>query len=179
MLAVVSGNQMLNFNNIGSVKGNHQKLTFAGNNYLDRPSFRLPKSANGRNLQIKGRIHSQSDSGVIYAHGDHQNGYAVYMSKGHLAFTTCVNGKNQTITTDAALTKAVDFEAGWNHKGTMVLKINKKLVGRHIEVGVLSMEPGESIQIGGDARIPVASYDSPNGFSGTIENLTTKHPTGS
>lgn len=179
MLAVVSGNQMLNFNNVGGVKGNHQKLTFVGNNYLCLPSFRLPKIAKGRNLQIKGRIHSQSDSGVIYAHGDHHNGYAIYMSKGHLAFTTCVNGKNKTITTDAALTQAVDFEAGWNNKGTMLLKINKKLVGRPIEVGVLTEEPVESIQIGGDAGIPVGPYDSPNGFSGTIENLTTKYPIGS
>lgn len=61
----------------------------------------------------------------------------------------------------------------------MVLKINKKLVGKPIEVGVLTVEPVESIQIGGDAGIPVGPYDSPNNFSGTIENLTTKHPIGS
>ncbi|HIG31279.1 MAG TPA: hypothetical protein EYQ50_27130 [Verrucomicrobiales bacterium] len=179
MIAVVAGNQMLNFNNRGDVKGNHQKLTFDGSNFLDLSAFRLPKIAGGRNLQIKGRIHSQSKNGVIYAHGDHQNGYAVYLSNGHLTFDTCIDGNRHTITSDTPIPQGVNFEASWNNKGAMLLKINKKLVGKPKQVGVLTIEPVGSIQIGGDAGIPVGPYNSPNGFFGTIENLTSKHPIGS
>lgn len=179
MIAVVSGNQMLNFNNVGGVKGNHQKLKFNGSNFLDLPAFRLPKIARGRNLQIKGRIHSQSTSGVIYAHGDNKNGYAVYLSNGHLTFDTCIDGKRETIASDAPITQAVNFEANWSSKGTMLLKIDKKLVGKPQQVGVLTVEPTGTIQVGGDTGIPVGLYKSPNGFLGTIENLTSKHPIGS
>ena len=39
-------------------------------------------------------------------------------------------------------------------------------------------EPGDSIQIGADLTQPVGNYHTPNHFSGIIENLTFKYPTG-
>ena len=101
------------------------------------------------------------------------------MSNGHLTFDTCIDGKRETIASDAPITQAVNFEANWSSKGTMLLKIDKKLVGKPQQVGVLTVEPTGTIQIGGDTGIPVGPYKSPNGFLGTIENLTTKHPIGS
>ncbi|HIO02601.1 MAG TPA: hypothetical protein EYN14_11685 [Alphaproteobacteria bacterium] len=179
MIAVVAGNQMLNFNNVGGVIGNHKKLTFDGSNFLDLPTFRLPKIAGGRNLQIKGRITPRSNHGVIFAHGDHVNGYAIYMSQGLLCFATCVNGEREVVASTAPITQTVDFEANWNNKGAMLLKINKMLVSKPKTVQLLSVEPTESIQIGGDAGQQVGDYKSSKGFSGIIENLTFKYPIGS
>jgi|TARA_B100001146_G_C15900424_1_gene314263 hypothetical protein len=179
MIAVVAGNQMLNFNNVGGVNGNHKKLTFDGSNFLDLPTFRLPKIAGGRNLQIKGRITPRSNHGVIFAHGDHVNGYAIYMSQGLLCFATCVNGEREVVASTAPITQTVDFEANWNNKGAMLLKINKMLVSKPKMVQLLSVEPTESIQIGGDAGQQVGDYKSSKGFSGIIENLTFKYPIGS
>ena len=116
---------------------------------------------------------------MIFAHGDHVNGYAIYMSQGLLCFATCVNGEREVVASTAPITQTVDFEANWNNKGAMLLKINKMLVSKPKMVQLLSVEPTESIQIGGDAGQQVGDYKSSKGFSGIIENLTFKYPIGS
>ena len=77
----------------------------------------------------------------------------------------------------AAITGSTHFEANWNPNGEMFLKVNNKLVGKE-QAGILHHEPGDSIQIGADLIQPVGDYDTPNYFSGTIENLTFKYPNG-
>jgi hypothetical protein len=53
------------------------------------------------------------------------------------------------------------------------------LVSKPKMVQLLSVEPTESIQIGGDAGQQVGDYKSSKRFSGIIENLTFKYPIGS
>ena len=176
-IAILASNQLLRFVNHG-VKGDTASLQLDGNSWLDLPAFRAPKVAGGRSLQIKGTIGSNSPSGVILAHGGNRAGYSVYLNDGHLCFATCVNKKRTVIRSSAAVTGSTNFEANWNSKGEMFLKVNGKLAGKS-EAGIIQHEPGDSVQIGADLIQPVGNYSTPNHFSGTIENLTFKYPNGS
>lgn len=175
-LAILASNQLLRFMNHG-VKGDTASFELDGKSWLDLPSFRAPKVAGGRSLQIKGDIRPSSRSGVILAHGDNQDGYSVYLDQGHLCFVTCANKIRTVVRSPEAITGSANFEANWNSAGAMFLKVNGKLVGK-AEAGIIQHEPGDSIQIGADLIQPVGDYNTPNYFSGIIENLTFKYPNG-
>lgn len=175
-IAILASNQLLRFVNHGVV-GDTASLQLDGSSWLDLPAFRAPKIAEGRSLQIKGTIRSNSPSGVVFAHGGNQAGYSVYLDEGHLCFAACVNKKRTVVRSSDAITGSSSFEANWNSKGAMFLKVNGKLAGKE-EAGIIPHEPGDSIQIGADLNQPVGKYGTPNHFSGIIENLTFKYPNG-
>jgi arylsulfatase A-like enzyme len=175
-IAILASNQLLRFVNHG-VKGDTASLQLDGNSWLDLPAFRAPKVAGGRSLQIKGTIRANSPSGVVLAHGGNRAGYSVYLQEGFLCFATCVNNKRTVIRSSAAITGSASFEANWHSRGEAFLKVNGKLVGKE-QVGIIHQEPGDSIQIGADLIQGVGDYNTPNHFSGIIENLTFKYPNG-
>lgn len=175
-IAILASNQLLRFENHDAL-GDTGAIELDGESWLDLPVFRAPKVAGGRSLQIKGSLHSDSPSGVIFAHGDGRSGYSVYLHDSHLCFALCVNGKRTVIRSADTVTGAVDFEANWNSKGEAFLKVNHKLVEK-ANVGVMQAEPSDSIQIGADMGQPVGDYKTPNHFTGKIENLTFKYPNG-
>ncbi len=176
-VAILTANrQLLRFVNQGA-EGDGASLQFDGNSSLNLPSFRAPKVAGGRSLQIKGTVNSKTPNGVIFAHGSNQNGYSVYLDEGHLCFVACANRKRTVVRSPEKIEGAAEFEANWNSKGEVFLKVNSKLVER-AEAGIIREEPTESIQIGADTGEPVGDYRSPNYFSGSIENFTFKYPNG-
>ena len=175
-IAILASNQLLRFVNHG-VKGDTASLELNGNSWLDLPAFRAPKVAGGRSLLIKGTIQSSSPSGVILAHGGHQDGYSVYLDESHLCFVACTSSKRSVVRSSVPITGSTDFEANWNANGEMFLKVNGKLVGK-AKAGIIQHEPGDSIQIGADLIQPVGDYKTPNHFSGNIEGLTFKYPNG-
>ena len=120
---------------------------------------------------------SNSEKPNILAHGGSRSGYSVYLDEGHLCFVACVNKKRTVVRCSAAITGAASFEANWNSKGEVFLKVNGKLVEKS-EAGIIHHEPSDSIQIGADLIQPVGNYKTPNHFSGTIEDLTFKYPNG-
>ena len=176
VIAILASNQLLRFVNHG-VKGDTDSLQLDGKSWLDLPPFRAPKVAGGRSLQIKGTIRPASPSGVVLAHGGNRAGYSVYLDEGHLCFAACVNKTRTVIRSSSAITGSASFEANWNSRGELFLKVNGKLVGK-AEPGIIQHEPGDSIQIGADLIQPVGNYDVPNYFAGMIENLTFRYPNG-
>jgi hypothetical protein len=175
-VAILASNQLLRFVNHG-VEANTSSLQLDGKSWLELPTFRAPKVAGGRSLQIKGGIDPTSPSGVILAHGGDRAGYSVYLDEDHLCFAACVNKKRTVIRSSSGITDSASFEANWNSNGEVFLKVNGKLV-RKAKAGIIQHEPGDSIQIGADLNQPVGNYKTPNHFSGTIENLTFKYPNG-
>ncbi|MEM8669016.1 MAG: sulfatase-like hydrolase/transferase [Planctomycetota bacterium] len=175
-IAILSSNQLLRFVNYG-VEGDTDSLHLDGESYLDLPSFRVPRVAGGRSLQIKGTLRPSASSGVVFAHGDRQSGYSVYLDNGHLCFATCVNGNRNVIMSPDAIATTASFEANWNSNGDVFLKVNGKLAGK-TQPGILLGEPNDSIQIGADLVESVGKYTGPNYFRGTIENLTFRYPNG-
>ncbi|MCH8216542.1 MAG: sulfatase-like hydrolase/transferase [Planctomycetes bacterium] len=177
-IAVLTSNQLLRFANHG-VQGDTHSMRFDGNAWLDLPSFRAPRIAGGRSLQIKGTIQPESASGVIFAHGGNREGYSLYLEGGALKFTACVGGSRETVTSPMSVTEPIDFEASWKASGEMTLKINRKLVAKAKTAELMHQEPSDSIQIGADLNSPVGDYKTPNAFTGTIKDLTFRYPNGS
>ena len=175
-IAILASNQLLRFVNHG-VNGDNISLDLDGKSWLDLPAFRAPKVAGGRSLQIKGTIRPASPSGVIFAHGGNRAGYSVYLDEYQLCFAACVNSKRTVVRSSVMIIDSASFEANWNSNGELFLKMNGKLVGK-AAVGIIHHEPGDSIQIGADMIQPVGNYKTPNYFSGTIENLNFKYPSG-
>lgn len=175
-ISILASNQLLRFVNHG-VEGSAESLSLNGKSLIDLPPFRAPKVAGGRSLQIKGTIRTDSPSGVIFAHGDNQAGYAVYVAQGRLCFAACVKKKRTVVRSSSKVIGLTRFEANWNPKGEVFFKVNGKLVGKAAP-GIMQLEPSDSIQIGADLNQPVGDYNVPNHFSGTIENLTFKYPNG-
>jgi len=175
-IAILASNQLLRFVNHG-VKGDAASLHFDGKSSLDLPSFRAPKIAGGRSLQVKGTIRPNAQSGVVFAHGDERNGYCVYLEKGRLCIATTANEKCIVVRPATEISDSASFEANWRADGEMFLKVNGKLVGK-AKAEMMQDEPKDSVQIGADFNEPVGIYKTPNHFSGVIENLTFKYPNG-
>ena len=85
--------------------------------------------------------------------------------------------KRTVVRSSAAVAGSTHFEANWNSKSEMLLKVNNKLVEK-AKTEVIQREPADSIQIGADLSQPVGNYNTPNHFTGIIENLTFKYPNG-
>ena len=176
-MAVWAGNQLLRFENHG-VKGDENSLRFNGKSWLDLPAFRAPNIAYGRNLQVNGIVHSDSDKGVIFAHGDRENGFSIYLKKRRPVLAVCVEGERKIIEGDESLAKGDALELKWNSNGEVFFKINKKLVGRTQTV-IIQEEPSDTIQVGADMGKAIGDYETPNLFKGTLEKLSFKYPNGS
>lgn len=168
--------QLLRFVNRG-VDGDAASLQLDGKSWLELPAFRAPRVAGGRSLQIKGRLRPSSPDGVIFAHGDDENGYSVYLDRGHLCVVACAGSERTLVRSPQTIAGSVAFEISWNPAGEMWLKVDGKQAGK-VNAGIMKQEPSESIQIGSDLGRPVGGYASPNPFTGTLENLTFKYPNG-
>ena len=175
-IAILTSNQLLRFVNHG-VEGDNSSLRFNGKSWLELPAFRAPKIAGERSLQVKGTIHSVNPNGVIFAHGDDENGYSVYLEQSHLCFAARVDKKRTVIRSTEALAESAEFEANWNPTGEMFLKVNGKLVGKD-QPGNMPGEPADSVQVGADIGGAVGNYETPNPFTGTLEDFTFKYPNG-
>ncbi len=175
-MAVWATNQLLRFDNHG-VKGDKDALQFNGKSWLDLPAYRAPNIAHGRTLQFTGAIDAKSDNGVIFAHGDRNNGYSIYLKNGRLALATCVKGQRNIIEADEALSGPVAVEMKWNASGDLLFKINKKLVGK-TKTEIIPIEPSDTIQIGADTGNAIGEYTAPNRFKGSISSLNFRYPTG-
>lgn len=175
-IAIPTGGQLLRFVNRG-VEGDAATLQLNGSSWLELPDFRAPKIAGGRALQIRGSIRAESTSGVIFAHGDDQDGYSVHLDQGHLCFTACAEGTRTVLRSENAISGATSFEANWTQGGDIMLTVNGEFVGNE-KAGTIHDEPTDSIQIGADLSQPVGRYQTPNPFSGTLDSITFRYPTG-
>lgn len=175
-MPVMAGNQLLRFENHG-VGGDKNTLKFDGKSWLDLPAFRAPKIAHGRNLQVNGTIDAKSDNGVIFAHGDHDNGYSLYLKERKLVFAATVSGKRSIIESKEPVTGPAVVEAKWNANGEVFFKVNNHLVGR-ATTAIIGQEPSDTIQVGADTGKAIGDYSVPNHFKGEILKLEFKYPNG-
>ena len=174
-VAALVNNQLLRFLNHGVKVRENGAWNFNGKSWLDLPQYQAPKVA-GKWIRIKAAIAEASPQGVILAHGGDKSGYSLYLDQGKLSFATCVNWKRTVIaSSDPLPNRPCEVEAYWSAEGAMQLKIGKQLVAKGQSPGHLKVQPGDSLQIGGDLVKPVGAYDVPNAFTGTITDLSIQH----
>ena len=93
-----------------------------------------------------------------------------------MTFATCVDWKRTVVSANAPLGEGAHaIEAFWQVDGTMLLKVDKKLVARGKAPGTLRSRRSRPAVIGADRVKPVGDYESENLFSGTISALRLRH----
>ncbi len=176
-VALWAGNQLLRFVDHG-VEGDRDEMRFSGEGWLALPAFRAPKIAGGRSLMIRGTIEPLAENGVIFSHGERENGYAVYLEQGHLHLVTSVDGRRRVLRSRSAVEGAAAFQAQWRPEGQMILRVGDEapVVG---DAGqVLRDEPTDSIEVGSDHGSTVGDYMEPGFYRGILRDFTFRYPNG-
>lgn len=141
------------------------------------PVSRNPKSAANKSpmianrpLKIVGHVTTSSPSGVIVAQGGREQGYAVHLLKGRLAFDVRINGHVTRIVTDEAVPEEFDFEANLTAK-KIRLSIDGQQVGESSSPGLIPVQPKDGKSIGRDDLSAAGEYNAPNPLDGTVSKL--------
>lgn len=91
-------------------------------------------------------------SGIIVAHGNRKNGYAIYMMDNKLYYTLNQEGKPYHLSTTETLPSKFSFKAGLLKDGTMKLMIDTKETGSIKTSGLFKNELEIPIRVGMDIR---------------------------
>lgn len=141
------------------------------NDFLDLPRSQAPAVAR-QPIAIAAWVRPEKPNGVVLAHGGDRLGYVLYLKDGRPTVSVCVDWKRATISAKERL------PSGWAHVagqllrgGRLKLFVNGKLAAQGKAPGLLSAEPGDSLQVGADAIKPVGEYEGNNPFAGLIDEV--------
>lgn len=118
-----------------------------------------------------------ADQGVLIAHGDATCGYSLFVRDGRLAYDMNVGGRHATVVSDQPLPAgrhrlgvAVRSEPG---QRIIVLLVDGKPAGAgETDMGFHSFISWTGLDIGRDRGSPVADYEAPFAFSGSLKKVT-------
>ncbi len=128
-----------------------------------------PQIAN-RSLTITGTVESDDRTGVVVAQGGREQGYAVHLLEGRLAFDVRVNGEVTRIVSEEPVPKAFDFEAKLA-SDSMALAVDGKSVAQGVSPGLIPVQPKDGMNIGHDELTAAGDYEPPNRLKGAVRNL--------
>ena len=153
---------------------------FDGKSWLDLPKQYAPQVSGAKWTRIKASVYlagSKLKNGVVLAHGGDKEGYALYLKDSVPHFATCTNWKRTVVAAkqEVPAGKSTELEVFWAKDGNIQLKVGGELVARGKSPGKLTVQPGDSVQIGADLIKPVGDYEVPNVFRGSISELSLNH----
>ncbi len=134
-----------------------------------KPSGNAPMIAD-RPLTITGRVESLKGDGVIVAQGGREQGYAVHILDGRLAFDIRVNGKVSRVVAKDLTPKAFDLGATLTVK-RIALFVNGRKVGEAPSPGLIPVQPKDGMSIGRDELSAAGNYTAPNPLQGRVAKL--------
>ena len=146
---------------------------FDGRGYLDLPRASAP-TISGHSIEVSARVTAKKPNGVIYAHGGNRWGLSLYLADGRPAFATCIDWKRTVVAGPEPLAQGSTLTARLEKQGQMTLAVDGRIVAQAKAPGLFKSEPGDSIQVGADTVQPVGEYESPNYFTGVIDDLALK-----
>ncbi len=123
-----------------------------------------------RALTIRGSVTRQSANGVIVAQGGREQGYAVHLLNGKLAFDVRVDGKVTRILCEEAAPESFRFEAELNEE-YMILSIDDRESARGSSPGLIPVQPKDAQNIGRDELTAAGDYEPPNALQGKVTDL--------
>jgi arylsulfatase len=125
----------------------------------------------GRALTINANVVRQSTTGVIVAQGGREQGYAVHLLNGRLAFDVRVDGEVTRIIGDASMPESFRFQAELNEK-EMVLSVDGRQLARGQSPGLIPVQPKDPRSIGRDELSAAGDYLSPNPLQGQVTEVS-------
>jgi outer membrane protein assembly factor BamB len=137
-----------------------------------KPSF----DPTGKALTVEAWVNPQAPGGVILAHGGPAQGYALVMTARKPAFV--VRAGSQLSQVEAS-TRLKD---GWNQvvgvlglDKSIAIYVNGELAARGHASQLITSEPKQSLDIGGDSATAVGEYNAGFNFIGSIDEVRIFH----
>lgn len=124
-----------------------------------------------RPIAIVGRVESLKGDGVIVAQGGREQGYAVHILDGRLAFDVRVNGKVTRIVAKAAAPETFEVKAVLT-ADRMSISLNGDTVAEAASPGLIPVQPKDGVSIGRDELSAAGDYTAPNPLNGKVITLS-------
>jgi arylsulfatase A-like enzyme len=138
------------------------------------PPARAPLIAR-RALEISAEIEPAGSEGVVLAQGGAAQGYAIYLTKGKLAFAVREGGELTTIRAKDPLGNGHFLvQATLHEDGKLFLLVDGKQVAQGKAAGPIPQQPKAGFSVGTSGRGAVGDYVAPDPFSGKVSNVRVK-----
>ncbi len=149
-------------------EGGKKALGLDGQGFIEVPRSATLDPSQGP-WTVEARIKSNRSDGVILAHGGRSHGYVLFLKNRRPHFAARIEDEPF----ESAAGKPIDD--GWVHLAAVIgrdralkLYVDGSPAGVLPEAGFLAANPHEGLEIGTDAGTPVATYDEPAPFVGSI-----------
>jgi arylsulfatase A-like enzyme len=139
------------------------------------PSAQAPYVAR-KPLEISAEIEPAGSDGVVVTQGGAAHGYAIYLSKGKLAFAVRESGVLITIVAKNPLGNGHFLvQATLHENGALALLVDGKQVAEGKAPGLIPQQPRAGFSVGSaTGRATVGAYATPSPFQGKITNVRVK-----
>lgn len=137
-------------------------------------SFGKPPALNpaGKPLTIEAWFTATKAQGTIVARGGPADGFALTLSNGQPEFHVRSKSRLKTIRGSKRLVGGWHHVAGvMNEDATMTLYVDGEAAAVGTAPGLISTDPVQGLEIGSDGGTAVGNYQSPNSFSGIIDEV--------
>ena len=114
---------------------------------------------------------AESRDGVIAAQGGREQGWAVHLREGRLAFDVRISGVVTRIESPVAARRSFHLTAVLA-QDIMRLSIDGREVARGSSPGLIPVQPKDGLDIGRDTRTAAGDYEPPNPLQGTVSGFT-------
>jgi arylsulfatase len=125
----------------------------------------------GKALTISCEVEPRSRDGVVLAQGGDQQGYALHLGAGRLAFSVRVDGRVTTISSNGTPPGRFSVTARLDRDASMQLSIDDRVVARGQAPGLIPVQPQDGLSIGEDSGTAVGDYPPPHPLRGTVANV--------
>ena len=129
----------------------------------------------GKALAAMAWVRTEDKDGVVVVRGGNQHGYAIYLKGGIPRFAIRAKAEGA----EASASEAISGD--WTHLAGVLtadaelrLYVNGELAGTATAPGLLTSDPAESVQVGGDEGSEVGTYND-IGLKGIIDEVRIYH----
>ena len=126
----------------------------------------------GKALTVEAWVRSNGPNGVVIARGGPSQGYALLLQKGKPRFSVRSDEKLSSVTGPSKVAKRwVHLVGVLGADKQLRLYVDGKLAAKARASGLLTGNPKQPTEIGGDNVSPVGNYTSPLAFRGIIDEV--------
>ncbi|MCC5938025.1 MAG: ThuA domain-containing protein [Lunatimonas sp.] len=135
-------------------------------------------AVSGKEIRVGATVSGRRDekiSGVIVAHGDGQNGYALYVQDDTLVWEISQDGKQTKVTSGSkVLPSSFVVNATLDAKGRAALYMDNQLLGESTGLRLFSQDLHPSVRSGRDlgGQDNIGPYEKDFPFEGNLQQLT-------
>lgn len=130
----------------------------------------------GKPLAVEAWVKADKPDGVVLAHGGPVQGYALVLRDGKPQFTVRMGGTISSVTAKESVGSQWAHLVGALTAGKQLqIYVNGQLSATASAPGLFESEPKQNLEIGADNGGAVGDYDSPFGFTGSIDEVRMCH----